>query len=77
MNAKEFNSVIRNTPVWVPVFEVVNVPSWAEYYGIRKGDRVYYSVQIEGVYHESGRGFNLGPSSLKFIEYKMVGDELL
>ena len=65
MLIREFNEVMRGTPVYYPFFEVTRVPEWASRL-VKKGDIGFYHM---GAFTCNEHRLDLGASSLKFVGY--------
>lgn len=59
MKKKEFDKVLAEAPIWVPLFQIIKVPTWARH--IKKGDYVYPPFTHD-----------FGASHLRFVRYQKI-----
>lgn len=79
MKLADFTKVLKQKPVYVAVFELVEVPAWAESY-VNKGDMLAYHGESFKVIKDKVdlkalplfSGFNFPVRCVKFIEYRQV-----
>jgi|WetSurMetagenome_2_1015567.scaffolds.fasta_scaffold01396_34 hypothetical protein len=69
MKKAEFWRVIRETPICVPVFVLVEVPRWGLQYGLAVGEKFFYEVDNLRR-NKNGLAYDIKPSYLKFVGYE-------
>jgi hypothetical protein len=70
MRVSEYQEVINETPWFVPVFALIEVPGWLSYNDMKAGDELY--LYKERLVTQDGRGYDIGPSYLRFVGYRRV-----
>lgn len=71
MKLKALEDVIRNTPVFVPVFRVNSVPNWAKDY-VTVGEELYFNAMKCSFVQKNGNLIWLGASYVDFVEYQKL-----
>jgi len=72
MKFKDLERIVRECPVFFPVFEVTEVPDWASKF-LNKGDKVYWDLNRNSYkVVETDMLIGLGHDSLKFVEYRRI-----
>lgn len=74
MKADEFRRICAETPLIIAVFALTKVPSWTPPGRLAVGDEMFVDQRGYLVHMNTLSGFSLGPSYLKFIEYRSVTD---
>lgn len=70
MKSKEFDQVVNDVPVIVPIFRVTKVPYWAAKY-VQVGDEIQCDFR-SGSFRANGVNLRLGPSYIEFVEYRQI-----
>jgi hypothetical protein len=69
LKLNEFSDAVRQTPIFVPVFRVIKVPTWARD-RVAVGDLLVYEARRGSLRTRKGNGINLGASYVEFFEYQ-------
>jgi hypothetical protein len=73
MKKSDFSSVLANTPTFIPVFRLLNIPQWAKdhRFNLSVGDEC--TVDSHGtLFLKTKSRFNITASSLEFVEYRQI-----